>query len=194
MNYCRLALLFDPELLARDLGLIESQEWVMHYNAGDFEGCWSGVALRGLGGQAGNLRALPRAQVLYEDTPLLSRCPYFQHVLHAFECPLGAVRLLSLDAGSVIHEHRDDQLAAGDAEVRLHVPVQTDPAVEFTLDHQRLHMAPGECWFLDVTRPHAVTNRSQHARVHLVLDCLVNPWLQQHLEHAGWEAQYKESV
>jgi quercetin dioxygenase-like cupin family protein len=64
-----------------------------------------------------------------------------------------------------------------DGEVRIHVPVSTDPAVEFRLDGQRIEMAEGEAWYLDLNLPHAVVNRGSSARVHLVIDCEVDDWL-----------------
>ncbi len=38
-------------------------------------------------------------------------------------------------------------------------------------------MKPGECWFIDLARPHRVDNLGPGTRVHLVLDCKPNPWL-----------------
>lgn len=45
-------------------------------------------------------------------------------------------------------------------------------------------MRQGEWWYLDVSQPHRVVNRSAQPRLHLVLDCQVNDWLQAQL-HDG---------
>ena len=172
----RLALRFSAARMQDEVGGIGPEEWTSHYETRDFEGDWSGVALRGLGGQTGNLRSFPGAGPLFAPTPLLGRCPYFQEVLNSFECELNAVRLLRLAPGSRILPHRDDGLGP-DAEVRLHIPVQTDPRVEFFLDDQKLALAAGECWYLDLGRTHAVYNGWSRPRIHLVLDCAANPWL-----------------
>lgn len=177
MNYCRLPLNFDAAALQSELAAVEPQEWVEHYNKNDFEGDWRGVALRALGGQTGNLRAIPGAQILYEDTPLLKRSPVFAQVLSSFQCPIGTARLLTLAPGSVIREHSDSRLGTESGEVRLHVPIQTHPDVEFYLQNERVVMQAGECWYLDLSLPHRVDNHSPVERVHLVLDCAVNPWL-----------------
>ena len=40
-------------------------------------------------------------------------------------------------------------------------------------------MGAGEAWYLDLNRPHRVENEGTVARVHLVLDLLVNDWLEE---------------
>lgn len=177
MNFRRLPLTFEAAALQADLERVESHEWMPHYNKEDFEGEWRGAALRSVGGQAQNLRALPGAQMLYDDTELLKRCPALASVLSAFQCPIGAARLLGLAPGSVIREHCDSRLAPDFGEVRLHIPIQTHPDVEFYLCGERIVMQPGECWFLNFSLPHRVENRSPFERVHLVLDCVNNSWL-----------------
>ena len=57
------------------------------------------------------------------------------------------------------------------------MPVITDPAVIFRLDGEVVPMAPGECWYINANRPHAVDNRADIDRVHLVVDVEVNAWL-----------------
>ena len=67
----------------------------------------------------------------FVDTPFLARCPYLRQVLAAFTCPLRSVRLMRLAPGSRIMEHCDPGLDIDHATVRLHVPVTTNPDVEF---------------------------------------------------------------
>jgi len=98
-------------------------------------------------------------------------------VLALLHCPLTAVRLLRLKAGSSIREHSDYRLGYEDGEVRLHIPVVTNPDVNFFLAGQRLSMQEGECWYLNVNLPHRVDNQSTTDRIHLVIDCVVNDWL-----------------
>jgi quercetin dioxygenase-like cupin family protein len=175
----RLPIDFDVEALCRDLARIRDEQWTPHFNRGDYEGEWSGVALRGPAGAGHPILALTAhpGTKQWADTPLLERCTYFRHVLARFQCPLQSVRLLRLAPGAVIREHRDPELGLEDGEARLHVPIATSPEVEFLLDGVRIPLRAGETWYLDVRRPHAVTNRSGEHRVHLVADCAVNPWL-----------------
>jgi len=68
--------------------------------------------------------------------------------------------------------------------LRVHVPVITNPAVEFTCDSETIHMAPGACWLFDSFRWHEVHNRGEERRVHLVLDTVVTPHLWDLIEAA----------
>jgi hypothetical protein len=170
---------FDPDRLTADLGLIAAEEWVPHFNKSIYEGDWSGVALRSFGGKAIQLYPDPTATDRFADTELVTRCPYYLEVLATFQCLLTSVRLLRLRAGSSIAEHRDYKLGYEDGEVRLHVPVVTDQDVAFFLAGERVPLAVGECWYLNVNLPHRVENRSRIDRIHLVIDCVVNDWLAQ---------------
>jgi hypothetical protein len=61
---------------------------------------------------------------------------------------------------------------------RLHFPVFTNPQVDFFLDNTRLEMHEGECWYINANLPHRVANKGNNDRIHLVIDCKVNEWLQ----------------
>ena len=176
----QLSLHYDAERLHADLALVNDDEWVPHYETRDFEGGWSGVALRALGGQIGNLRAMPMALPLYEPTALMERCSYLREILNSFPLMIGAARLLRLDVGSRILPHHD--MGLGMNEVRLHIPVQTDARVEFFLEVVRVVLRVGECWFLDFGRTHSIYNGADKARVHLVLDCVPSDWLWRQLQ------------
>jgi hypothetical protein len=177
----RLALQFDPQRLQADLRRLASGVWTPHFNTSFFEGDWSGIVLRGSRADRG-LFASGASNAEFASTEALAACPYLQEVVAAFQCPLKSVRLLRLASGSVIREHSDFDLGEELGEVRLHVPVVTNPEVEFYLAGKRVAMDAGECWYLDLSLPHRVQNRGASERVHLVLDCVINDWLR-HLIH-----------
>ena len=167
---------FDAARLRAELGGVTAAEWSAHYNTNDYGGDWRGVALRSASGTPGELAAVAPG---FRDTPLLDRCPYVREVLAVFHCPLKSVRLLSLAAGSFIREHSDHALDYEDGEVRLHVPVQTNPDVEFYLAGERLALAEGNTYYVNVNLPHRVSNRGAEDRVHLVIDAEVNDWVRE---------------
>ena len=175
-NALKLALAFDPARLVEALSAVRADLWTRHFNAADFDGDWSGVALRSSDGTPQAISPNPTAGT-FVDTRVLHDSPYFSELLRSFECPLMSVRLLNLRAGSVIREHRDPGLAREDGWVRLHIPIQTNDGVDFRLDGMRITMRAGECWYLNLSRPHAVRNRGTTDRIHLVIDGVVNPWL-----------------
>ena len=85
---------------------------------------------------------------------------------------------MKLHAGAEIREHRDHDLCFEDGEVRFHVPVVSSPDVYFYLDGERVVMDEGECWYLNLSLPHRVLNQGATDRVHLVIDCKVNAWVE----------------
>jgi len=113
----------------------------------------------------------------FADGPLLDETPYIREVLTAFRCPLRSVRLMRLTQGSVIREHDDLDLAAELGMARIHVPITTNPQVEFLVNRVPVRMAPGEAWYLRLSDKHSVANRGTTDRVHLVIDAVVDDWL-----------------
>lgn len=168
---------FDAARLQQELANLGPGIWVPHFNKREYEGEWSGVPLRSIGGVEGVIYPDPTGRERYADTPLLARCPAFREVLSTFKCPIGSARLLKLAAGARIREHKDYNLGYEDGEVRLHVPIVTHPDVAFFLSGTRVVLQPGECWYLDFNKPHRVENPSDTDRVHLVMDCVVDDWL-----------------
>lgn len=179
MRCLRLPFTFDPEKLRAELARVAPDEWIPHQQKKHYEGQWSGAALRSLSGARDNLLVESHDGQHFADTALLARCPYFQEVLAQFSCPLNAVRLLRLQAGSNIAEHVDHALDFEEGEVRIHIPIVTSDGVRFILDGTRLVLAPGESWYTNVNLPHAVENTGTVDRIHLVLDCVVDDWLRE---------------
>jgi mannose-6-phosphate isomerase-like protein (cupin superfamily) len=179
--FTRLPLAFDVEPMLGELGAVADAQWVAHFNDGCHDGAWRGLALRAPGGDPANLYANPQGADSIRDTAMLAGFPHVAAALGRIECPLRSVRLLRLEAGGVIREHRDADLRFEEGEARLHIPLATNPGVEFYVDGVRVVMEPGECWYLDLSRPHRVHNRGSTERVHLVVDCRVNAWLRSQL-------------
>jgi len=179
----KLPLFFDPVRLRADLATIAPEDWVAHFNAREYEGDWRVVPLRSVGGRARHIYSDPTVKPTdFAPTPILERCPYFQGLLAAFECPLSSARLMSLGAGSRIREHRDFTIDFEEGQARLHIPIVTSPAVEFYLAGERVVMNEGETWYLDFSEPHSVYNGGPADRIHLVLDCVVNDWLRSQID------------
>src|SRR5437660_7821937 len=109
----RLPLTFDAARLQSDFASLREGHWVPHFNRAYYEGDWSAVPLRSIGGRIDHIYSDPVARD-FQPTEILRRCPYFQEVLAAFCCPLLAVRLLRLKVGSRIREHTDLHLGHED--------------------------------------------------------------------------------
>ncbi len=167
---------FDPARLQADLDNVLPEEWIAHFNTGYYKGEWIVASLRAVGGSARTIYPDPTS-TKYDDTEILPRCSYYREVLSFFECPLTSVRLMKLSPGSSIREHRDYNLAYEDGEVRVHIPITTNPDVDFRLNSERMNMQPGEAWYLNFNLPHSVANNGVNDRIHLVIDCVMNDWL-----------------
>jgi hypothetical protein len=175
--------------MRRDLDHLASSDWVDHFVPQNYEGTWSVLPLRAPATANHPIQTIysdPSCDA-FVDTPLLARCGYLQQVLAAFQCPLHAVRLMKLTPGSIIKPHDDHDLAAEQGRVRLHIPVTTNADVDFRLNGTSIVMREGECWYLRLSDPHSVANRGQTDRVHLVIDALVTPWLEEQLNSAAAE-------
>jgi hypothetical protein len=178
---------FDPALLRRDLETVSATPWIAHFVSQNYEGDWSVIPLRCGAGETHPIRMIYSDPVAtdFVDTPFLASCAYFRLVIAAFACEVRSVRLMKLTPGSVIKEHVDLDLDVESGAARIHIPVTTSPEVEFRLNGGRVEMKAGEAWYLRLGDPHAVANRGETDRVHLVLDLVANAWLMGFFEDAS---------
>lgn len=79
-----------------------------------------------------------------------------------------------LDPGASLHPHRDLTGATLNNRIRFHVPVITNPKVEFIVDGDKVVMRPGDLWCLDTSYVHSVKNSGDDARVHIIVECDIN--------------------
>lgn len=173
----KLPITFDEALLLKDLAVLESDEWIDHFVKRNYEGDWTVLPLRGTKGAQHPIMSIYSApgQTEYEDTALLSRCPFFQTVLRSLPFELYAVRLMALAPGSIIKPHHDNDLSIEDGFARFHIPIKTNPGVSFILNDQSVDMKAGECWYLRLSDTHSVKNEGDETRVHMVIDAPVSP-------------------
>jgi Aspartyl/Asparaginyl beta-hydroxylase len=181
IKYLQLQQQFEAGKMQHEVARLEAEFWQPHYNKSHFEGEWTILPLRSINGSIENIISIHDSDTnnlnRYQDTVLLENCKYIKSVLDFFECEKTSVRLMKLAASAVIKEHRDHELSFEDGEVRFHIPVVTNTRVEFYLDDERVTMLEGECWYLNLSLMHMVKNSGTTARVHLVIDCVVNDWV-----------------
>jgi hypothetical protein len=102
-------------------------------------------------------------------TPFLRQCPYMTEVMAALDCVWGRSRLMGLGPAGSVPEHIDINYYWR-THVRVHVPIITNPDVDFTCGGETENLAAGDCWVLDTFQSHQVRNRGSDQRVHLVMD------------------------
>ena len=187
LAYKKLPFKFDPEQLKADLHVIPKDAWHSHFNSLHYKWGWSAVPLVSAKGSASD------AEIGWGNdfapTPILASCPYFQDVLAQFKCSLLRVRLLRLESGANIKEHVD-RIDKDSSWTRIHIPIITHEDVLFIVNGERVQMLPGESWYLETALPHKLENNSPVYRVHLVVDCKINDFIN---DLYGFELQpYRE--
>lgn len=176
----------DAERLEADLRICLAAQWKEHFNAKDYSGSWTAIALRSQSGEAQDIHAHV-SDTPFSDTPLMNACSYFRSLLDGLLFEKETVRLLRLAPGSVIREHRDMGLAYRFDCFRLHIPVVTDASVAFVIGGTSIPMRKGECWYADFDLPHSVKNDSSRERIHLVIDGHRNEWTDALFAAAGYD-------
>ncbi|WP_215408748.1 aspartyl/asparaginyl beta-hydroxylase domain-containing protein [Janthinobacterium sp. JC611] len=183
-TWLRLPLRFDVARMQRDSDQFGASEWISHFNTGAYENGWSCVPLRSAGGAANHI--VPIDGAAYAATPQLARCPCLRDALASFDCEIRAARLMALAPGALIRPHRDAKTALQDGLTRIHIPIHTSPQVWFTIDGEAVRFTAGHAWYMDASCLHAVHNRGAAPRIHLVLDCVTNAWLEALFASAGF--------
>ena len=112
----------------------------------------------------------PTRQPKYEEFQSALK-PVIQLVSGYFDYQGWAVRciLTKLAAGGAITPHRDFGFSLAQSH-RFHLPIITNPSVDFTVGDETVQMSPGELWEINNTRRHSVINRGAEYRVHMILD------------------------
>lgn len=157
----KLPIRFCAETLAREVSALPQSVWKPHPQ--NFDGN-IGVPLVSPGGRVTDEWAGPMG-----PTEVLNRCGYIKEIMAELNSTWGRSRLMGLEPGAVVPEHVDIHYYWR-THLRIHIPVITNPNVGFTCGDETTHLAAGECWLLDSFFRHAVDNRGDALRIHLVLD------------------------
>jgi hypothetical protein len=160
--FIQLPLLFDAGLLAQEIAALGESVWKPHPQG--FAGN-SMLPLLAVNGEPDNEAFSGHMR----PTPHLQRCRYLQQLLASLGATVGRTRLMRLAGQAEVTRHAD-QGYYWTERVRVHVPIVTQPTVQFDCDGQTINMAAGECWIFDTWRQHRVLNDAVQSRIHLVCD------------------------
>lgn len=94
--------------------------------------------------------------------------------IHGGVCSLAMIVKL-LPNGDII-PHKDDNQYLGVVR-RHHIPLKTNNKVLFHVDNDSINMKVGECWEINNSKTHYVTNNSDEDRIHLIIDIMPNKFL-----------------
>ncbi len=120
------------------------------------------------------------------NTPELEKSPYLKSIVDIFQenTTVTLVRLLRLAPNSIVKEHTDPTLGltVKKSVIRLTIPILNNDEMVFNLDKSPVNMKPGECWYLDLTKPHEVINNVNEERINLTIDMIPNKWIRDIIE------------
>jgi len=184
-KWLKLPYSFDVEKMQLELKQIRSGEWINHMNTSAYKKRWCCIPLYSVDGRTDTIYAFEE-DADYLPTKILERCPYIKSVIETFECEKAAVRLMSLAAGDEIAPHVDGYSSYDGGVLRIHVPIVTDPKVKFIVDGEEVHFTQGDTWYLNADCMHGVRNDWDRDRVHLLMDCRRDQWVEALFEKAGY--------
>ena len=105
--------------------------------------------------------------------PIMDSLPQTKALLESLGLTYFSVRIAKTEPDAYLWEHRD-YLELGDSrKLRLHIPLVSDPEAQMQFSECSVHMQPGYLWKLDPSTSHAIANKSDGDRIHLILDCYV---------------------
>lgn len=161
-EFVQLPLHFDAARLQQEIARFAESDWRPHPEGHRGN---SALPLIASGGDPNDdsVRGPMRA------TPLLQQCPYLRQVLAAFETVWGRTRLMRIDGNAEATPHTDVNYY-WTQHARVHVPIVTNPNVQFLCGAKAVHMAAGQSWIFDTWSLHNVLNPHPDARIHLVAD------------------------
>ncbi|MCL7754182.1 aspartyl/asparaginyl beta-hydroxylase domain-containing protein [Polaribacter sp. Z022] len=117
------------------------------------------------------------------NTNSLEKSPYLKSIIEKFQkhTSVTLVRLLRLAPNSEVKEHTDPTLGleVEKSVIRLTIPILNNDKMVFNLNKTPVNMKPGECWYLDLTKPHEVLNNVNEERINLTIDIIPNDWLKE---------------
>ena len=119
-----------------------------------------------------------------QDTDWRQKFPLVEKILDVFETEIHRVRFMNLKPGGGELQRHTDQVdpdigIADGRLMRIHIPIKTNPDVEFTSwsisgSKVMTNMEEGSCWYLDIRKPHMAINNGEDWRTHLVIDVVAN--------------------
>ncbi|MFC1681625.1 aspartyl/asparaginyl beta-hydroxylase domain-containing protein [Pseudomonadota bacterium] len=176
-NVVKIPVNFDADKLLSEVKYLESvMGWLDHWNNDYHSGNWQSIPLYSVGGRCETASIRP-GKGDYEPTPGLKKSTYLPRVINWFQCEKTRVRLMKLDSGAEIFEHRDPGFSWHKGKIRVHIPIKTNGEVSFIVESEEVRMAAGEVWYCDFSRPHRLKNSGDEPRIHLVIDLIVNDWV-----------------
>lgn len=173
-------------------------EFTDHYSNYNKKNSWSAISLRGY---TEDYKFITKPEEMskkwkkeneeinfsLQDTKLRKDFPEVEQILSYFKAVPHRIRFMNLSPlGGELQRHTDQvDPNAGVTDnklMRVHIPIVTNDRVIFEQwdcegHNVKIHMGIGECWYIDVRKPHRAVNDGDSLRTHLVIDFEANKYL-----------------
>ena len=152
----------DPQTIGDLHAEIQEKDWVPTHPDGPYQSdAWRVIKL------------ISKKQKTAEGGKFAKLWP----IIDRFKCPIDDMVYYSILPGGILHPHRDVGSTLELNRLRFHIPIKTNPGVDFRVSKKTVPMKPGELWALNTSYLHSVSNLGDADRIHLVLMVEVNDWV-----------------
>lgn len=104
--------------------------------------------------------------------------PIINHLEKIHNGKVGKCLFIKLPAGKDVLEH-SDQLDYLGVVRRHHIAIKTNDKVLFFVNNESKNMQVGDCWEINNSLKHSVTNQGSTDRIHLLIDIMPNEFIRQ---------------
>ena len=166
-----------------------------HYSNYNKDKSWSAISLRGYTADGSFITKPAEMSKVWkekhkdevfelQDTTLRKKFPEAEHLIRLLPGSPHRIRFMNLKPGGGELQRHTDQVdpdagVMNNKLMRFHFPIVTNPDVIFNqwdwnANLVEVHMRVGECWYIDVRKPHRAINGGTEMRTHLVIDVEAN--------------------
>jgi hypothetical protein len=152
---------------------------------------WTALSLHGFGPNASdifqpgfvNTKVKVNTQLQWTSLSNEPVMKAVREIISKLPCDFERIRFTKLGACKSLKKYTDniDDDIKNKKIARLHTPIRTNDDVIFTFYENEndskgelFNLKTGRYYYLDVTKPHSVSNNSNIDRYHLIIDCFIN--------------------
>jgi hypothetical protein len=162
-EFYKLPLALDRAQLAQEGAQFSEADWTAH-STGILG--YHVIPLVSVGGTLNDDFAISGAM---QTTPFLERCPYLQQIIQILDIPVSRTYLMRLE-GTTETPVQINQNYHRFRRLPIHIPLLTQPEVQFFCNDQAVHMAAGQAWVFNPFQRHWLVNPSAENCIHLVIE------------------------
>ncbi|MCG6313288.1 aspartyl/asparaginyl beta-hydroxylase domain-containing protein [Vibrio vulnificus] len=110
-------------------------------------------------------------------TDLSCRLPKTTKIIEQLNLDIISVRIAQIGPNGFLWEHVDYKELDDKKKHRLHIPIVTHEDARMCFTNYSICMTYGKIWKLNPTTPHGIYNGSDINRIHIIIDCYENSYL-----------------